>query len=59
MSGDEPAAMASDAVRRDAAWGAKRPAFTLESWGLILPLVFACNVAVATLAWLLVGFLMR
>ena len=29
------------------------------NWGLVLPLVFAGNVVVATLAWFLVGFLMR
>src|ERR1700675_1697403 len=29
------------------------------SWGLFLPLVFAGNVVVATLAWIIVGFVMR
>jgi hypothetical protein len=29
------------------------------SWGLFIPLVFACNVAVATLAWIVVGSVMR
>jgi hypothetical protein len=30
-----------------------------NKWGLVLPLIFAGNVVVATLAWFLVGFLMR
>jgi hypothetical protein len=29
------------------------------SWGLFLPLVFAGNVVVATLAWIIVGLLMQ
>jgi hypothetical protein len=29
------------------------------SWGLFLPLVFAGNVVVATLAWIIVGLVMR
>jgi hypothetical protein len=29
------------------------------SWGLFLPLVFAGNVVVAALAWIIVGFVMR
>jgi hypothetical protein len=29
------------------------------SWGIFLPLVFAGNVVVATLAWIIVGLVMR
>jgi hypothetical protein len=29
------------------------------SWGRLLPLVFAFNVVVATLAWIIVGLIMR
>jgi hypothetical protein len=29
------------------------------SWGLFVPLVFAGNVAVATLAWIIVGLVVR
>jgi len=28
-------------------------------WGLLIPLVFAGNVVVATLAWIIVGMVMR
>jgi hypothetical protein len=28
-------------------------------WGLLFPLVFAGNVVVATLAWIIVGWVMR
>jgi hypothetical protein len=28
-------------------------------WGLLFPLVFAANVVVATLAWIIVGWVMR
>jgi hypothetical protein len=59
MMSDEGAPMVRDAARRDATWGTTKPAFALESWGLVLPLVFAGNAVVATLAWFLVGLLMR
>jgi hypothetical protein len=29
------------------------------SWGLFLPLVFAANIVLATLAWIIVGAVMR
>ena len=35
------------------------PIFDFNKWDLVLLLVFACNVGVATLAWFLVGLLMR
>ena len=53
----------AEAARRDGA-GRRQSFPTLasedfNSWALILPLIFVGNVVVSTLAWLLVGFLMR
>jgi hypothetical protein len=59
---------AADASRRDnglsrgASWPEGLPAFapwSKLSWGLVLPLVFAGNVVVATLGWIIVGLVMR
>ena len=58
----------ADASRRDngfwqgASWPEGLPAlapWSKLSWGLFLPLVFAGNVVVATLAWIIVGLVMR
>ena len=58
----------ADASRRDnglsqgASWPEGLPALaplSKLSWGLFLPLVFAGNVVVATLAWIIVGLVLR
>ena len=49
---------ASDASRRDNGLPTPAP-WSKLSWGLFLPLVFGANVVVATLAWIIVGSVMR
>jgi hypothetical protein len=49
-------------LSRGASWPEGLPAlapWSKLSWGLALPLVFAGNVVVATLAWIIIGLVMR